>query len=257
MPQFVGPRLKVDWARRHIRAIDDVLRTFLETQPFKLFVIPDGIAMEVTQELPAEVALLIGDAVHNMRSALDLLACDLVRLNNKSANKVHFPFSHNALELDEQIKKKNFHRAGKDAVDLLKTMKPYTGGNALLRGIHDLDILDKHQLIVPIFNTAMVRSMTITANGSRMVIEDSHFIGERFSFGLPPNARVEPGWVIEALPAFSSGVPKPFANSKVIGSLEGGAKLVLEIIEAFEACPIGKAANSSAVGGAVGKGQAA
>ena len=254
MSQFIGPRLKLKRAQKHISAIADILKAFLATQPFKLSVVPDGIELQISQELPAEIPLLIGDAIHNMRTALDLLACDLVRLNGKSAHKVYFPFASSATELDDQIKKKRFNRAGADAVALLKTKRPYTGGDVLLRGIHDLDILDKHQLIVPVFNTAMVRELKIdTGEGGCTTLVDCHFIGSRFTIGLPPNSNPIPGDKIEAVPAFAEGTPRPFAGSKVGESLEQAAELVLGIIEAFEALRFSKKSNAGPSAGVIAK----
>lgn len=254
MSQFIRPRLKVQWARNHIGAIRDVLQAFLQTEPFRLSMLPDGIQLEIAQELPADVPLHIGDAIHNMRTALDLLACDLARLNGESAHNVYFPFAQNANDLDEQIRKKKFRRAGSDAVALLKTMEPYTGGNALLRGIHDLDILDKHQLIVPVFSTAMVRELRIaTPQGRTSTFRNCQFIGRRFRIGVPPGCRIEPGYTIEARPAFAAGTPQPFTEADVIKSLEEGAELVLCIVEAFEALRFGKGPRGNATAGEVGK----
>ena len=50
--------------------------------------------------------------------------------------------------------KKNFDRAGPDAVRLLRTYRPCTGGNATLRALHDLDVQDKHQAFIPAISTA-------------------------------------------------------------------------------------------------------
>jgi hypothetical protein len=45
--------------------------------------------------------------------------------------------------------KRHFDRAGAGAVTLLRNLKPYKGGNAALRVIHDLDIQDKHRALIP------------------------------------------------------------------------------------------------------------
>ncbi len=93
----------------------------------------------------------MGDLLHNLRAALDLMACDLVRLNGLNANGVHFPFSETPKDLPEMIKRRKFFRAGPEAVELLKKMRPYRGGQEALRAIHDLDIQDKHKELIPQF----------------------------------------------------------------------------------------------------------
>lgn len=100
--------------------------------------------------LPPAVSLAYGDAVHNMRSALDLLAIDVVAQSGGSTKGVYFPFAEDKTGLNEMIKRKKFHRATQEAQDLLWAHEPFKGGNGLLRGLHDLDIMEKHQVILPV-----------------------------------------------------------------------------------------------------------
>ena len=100
--------------------------------------------------IPHEIRAIIGDIVHNIRSSLDIAACELARINNKSDKNVYFPFCDSEERLDETIKNKKFHRAGDKAISIIRELKPFTGGNTILRAIHDLDILDKHKLLIPI-----------------------------------------------------------------------------------------------------------
>ena len=51
------------------------------------------------------------------------------------------------------ITKRNFDKAGPDAVSLLHTFAPYHGGNELLRAVHDLDIEDKHTTLLETHKT--------------------------------------------------------------------------------------------------------
>ena len=51
------------------------------------------------------------------------------------------------------ITKRNFDKAGLDAVALLHTFAPYRGGNELLRAVHDLDIEDKHTTLLETHKT--------------------------------------------------------------------------------------------------------
>ena len=73
---------------------------------------------------------MIGDIIHNLRAALDVMACDLVRLNRKSATGVHFPFARSASDLAKQIKEKHIDRAGPQVVDEIKKLQPYRAARA-------------------------------------------------------------------------------------------------------------------------------
>lgn len=77
------------------------------------------------------------------------MAVDAVALNGGNTKNVYFPFAEDANGLEEQIKKKNFDRASAAALKELRALKPYKGGNVALRGLHDLDVTDKHKLIIP------------------------------------------------------------------------------------------------------------
>lgn len=96
----------------------------------------------------ASIAGAVGDAAHNLRSALDIMATELVQASGGNSHQVYFPFADSAEALDIQLKKKNFYRAGQDAVSLLRSLKPYKGGNVALRGLHDLNIRDKHIALI-------------------------------------------------------------------------------------------------------------
>jgi hypothetical protein len=50
--------------------------------------------------------------------------------------------------MDRMIKSRGFDKAGPEAVQLMKELKPYSGGNAALRAIHDLNIRDKHKMLI-------------------------------------------------------------------------------------------------------------
>ena len=92
---------------------------------------------------------IIGDAVHNIRTALDLMASELARLNGESDRNVYFPFASSAANFPKQLKSKGFHKTGVESVIVLEGLRPYRGGDESLRAIHDLDIEDKHTALIP------------------------------------------------------------------------------------------------------------
>jgi hypothetical protein len=106
----------------------------------------------IRKPMPIKFSSLIGDFVHNLRTALHLLVCDLVTINGKSAKEVYFPFCATAAELPCMIRDRKIHRAGPDVVALIESIKPYSGGNIALRAIHDLDVTDKHRALLPVLS---------------------------------------------------------------------------------------------------------
>jgi hypothetical protein len=164
LAQFEAPNHKISRARKHIDELEVAVANYLALNPVQIVVeqwkaqIPwptDAWTARIRKPVPPEFGLMIGDAVHNLRTALDLCANDLVRSKGKSTKGVYFPFADSKDGLDEMIKRKNFNRAGPVAVEALKFCAPYRGGNIGLRSLHELDIADKHQALVPVLGTAV------------------------------------------------------------------------------------------------------
>ncbi len=128
-------------------ARDDPLTVRLKTSPAGVDLVFDW---KGTGLLPGVV---VGDCIHSLRTSLDLMSSEMARLNGHSDKNVHFPFADTLAEFEKAIKNKNFKKCGDDAVSLLNTLKPYRGGNEHLRALHDLDIQDKHQALIPTHST--------------------------------------------------------------------------------------------------------
>ncbi len=97
------------------------------------------------------LSIIVGEILHNLRSALDYLAVALATKNGASSKKVYFPFGINAEIFDEQVRKKTKGMSA-DAIAMIRELKPYKGGNVLLWLLHDLNREDKHIRIVPLFS---------------------------------------------------------------------------------------------------------
>lgn len=149
--------------RRALRFIDEVevgLQAHDASNPIGVRLDGKG-GMEITlKEIDPDVLAALGDAVHNMRAALDVMASELARINDESDDDVYFPFAKSKEQFPDQIKRKNFHKAGEDAVALIKKFEPYSDGNRMLRAIHDLDIQDKHTGILVTRRT--IRNLNFT-----------------------------------------------------------------------------------------------
>lgn len=160
-PPFESSRLKIGRAKNHIEALDHAIRDYLGKGSLAIVHEADpndpmnwSQCMHVREPVPPILSAIIGDVIHNLRASLDLLACDLVRLNNQSDKNVYFPFCENQAAYEKMIKERNMHRAAPQVVVLLKKLAPYKGGNEVLRAIHDLDISDKHRTLIPAIGMA-------------------------------------------------------------------------------------------------------
>jgi hypothetical protein len=152
---FATSRLKLQRATDHIKELASNISAYAARKPVFITVKPHvdpqyrAWEMACTEGAPAYLSAIIGDAIHNLRATLDLMAVELVRLNGGNEDNVLFPFAQNANELETMIRRRHLDRAAPEVVDLIRSLKPYIGGNVALRYVHDLDIMDKHQMIIP------------------------------------------------------------------------------------------------------------
>jgi hypothetical protein len=211
-------RVKIQRARMLVDETQLEFDKYARSAPIEHTIVKDGgpraelhIRIKESPHIAGAVAC---DAIHNLRSALDLAAAELAR--PYTSKKAYFPFARSAAELDGQINEKNFHFAGQDAVDVLKTFAPYKGGNTPLRALHDLDIQDKHQSLVPTlfsFNSPVLRLWD--DDGTR-------------------NLRFMPSDENDLAPfAFQFPINGPFQGQEVVPTLKALVELVESIIEAF------------------------
>lgn len=182
-----GPRLKIERAKHHINDLNSQVNTYLSGRPMKLVFKQDRktamqtLEIKVIKPIPTEFGAIIGDALHNLRSALDLFAFHLVGSLAKNPDQVYFPFAKTADKLSEVIDNRQMHLAGTHVAKAIAELKPYPNGNPLLSGLHSLDITDKHKIVIPTFRTANFSADDIKKNMPEANIEGSgilRFTGE-------------------------------------------------------------------------------
>jgi len=161
---FSQPRQKLRRADFHIRSLETTIERYFWAD---WYTCEFGRNQEgqynfkvETYGMPEDFSLIVGDVVHNLRTALDLLAVEVVGRNGGNTKGVYFPFAGSAEDLDIMIVRRNFDRASTADQDLVRSLRPYTGGNYLLRSLHDLDIQDKHHSVIP--HTSLVTTPKIS-----------------------------------------------------------------------------------------------
>lgn len=107
------------------------------------------IVVEAGTEPPLDaVALTVGDAVHNLRSALDNLAWTLAHLPGppKNPKSIYFPVCEKLSAWDKATK--DLASIPKPILERVKTLQPFTfpkNEECFLWQLHKLDIADKHR----------------------------------------------------------------------------------------------------------------
>lgn len=155
-------KLKVQRANAHIADLNEVVSAFLDSGPYRVRSYENRgtreFHIDIVEAIPWDVSLIIGDVVHNLRSALDHLACQLVARHSGPSsglpdNKTAFPVwrkpvpaPHGAIKGNVKAKLRGAHP---DIIKHVKGMGAHEHGRAEHIWLVDhLDIIDKHRLLV-------------------------------------------------------------------------------------------------------------
>ena|GEM_PF-2170485 len=158
-PSLESPRAKIEWAAKHFEVLDGEGRTWEESHPYRLWghlnretlKYVGGLAVE--PKPPRELSLVLGDYVHNLRSALDHLVWQLVIANRQVPGKRNkFPIAATKAEWRDQVENGGWLKGvHPDAVAIIKRLQPCSGkgppSDHLLAGLNILDISDKHHVL--------------------------------------------------------------------------------------------------------------
>src|SRR5690242_7924369 len=115
--KFQAARAKIQRAKKLIAELEAETAAYLATKPAKwsTSIGPDDagkLRIEFKMQFegaPESLITIVGDAIHNLRSALDMTAAEMARAAGKSDKNVYFPFCDVPEDFDHMVKKKNFH----------------------------------------------------------------------------------------------------------------------------------------------------
>lgn len=157
---FEGPRAKLEQAKEHIEKLNLAIHNFLNDNPYSIFKDEQSSEGEqlfrvcVHQSVPLSFRASIGDIVHNLRSALDLMTADLAKANGHSSRtairETFFPIFSSREEFEVNGRGK-IKRLSARAKEVIEELEPYKGGQtAALYQLHHLNIADKHNTLLPV-----------------------------------------------------------------------------------------------------------
>lgn len=147
--------LKLERADHHIGDLNAEINRFLQSGPYKTVGEIDAdqratYRVSGVEPISPVILTITGDAIQNLRAALDYLACALwSRTNTGDCEHIYFPIksakNYKATGLGD------VQGLGQDAVNVLGAVEPYEGGKGdLLWRLHRLSIIDKHRLPIAI-----------------------------------------------------------------------------------------------------------
>lgn len=103
----------------------------------------------ITRPAPLSLSVIMGEAIHQMRSSLDHLATAAARLCDPTVREVHFPFSQQSAVFDNWKKGHASHMRA-DHIDVIERHQPFTTTaepHELLRAMAEFDNEAKHAVM--------------------------------------------------------------------------------------------------------------
>lgn len=158
MLDLKGAGLKIERAKKHIDELDRRMREFSDHDAHTIAVEQhidtreSLIQIMVAESVPEDFALIIGDAIHNLRSALDIAISDIeFATTGHRKDRTQFPIRETRNELISAINGGLKSKAPESTLNfIVDVVQPYKGGNGdALWALHRLDIDDKHRLLIP------------------------------------------------------------------------------------------------------------
>ena len=177
-PELASVRAKIGRAKDHLRDIDSALTTLIGTDPTANHSVSieyesDGKEMVVKlaecKPIDPTLPLVIGDCLHNLRSALDHLVYRLalkLGTSTEAADKTFFPIYLTKATFDDRVKKLLKPFISDAALTEIEKCQPYSAYDVPEEAdvwiLNKLDIFDKHRLLVVAAQKCAPVEFTIT-----------------------------------------------------------------------------------------------
>lgn len=238
---FHGARLKVKRANHHIADIEVALERFREKYQHPITVEPDNQPgkryMHIVVARPdiEAFALMAGDAIHNLRSALDHAAWELMKRYGGDYKMCAFPTGKDRSAFESACGRVPTPRC--DAGPVLVGFEAYPGGKGEILNVLTLaDNADKHRLIVDLEKSAtipMVKGRNPDGSG---IVETETFVAgsEQRFFEGPFHTQRDTKIAHDILIVIAEGTP----GEPILPTLANFVKAVdgaIEVLDRFVA----------------------
>jgi hypothetical protein len=148
---------KIERANKHIRDLNAAIATFMATNPYKVAAKRDPQTRKPiyyvadVQSVPQEIPIILGDAIQNLRTALDHLAQQLYLAGTGASDyrkEASFFVAPKASEYKRLVSGK-VEKMRQEAINALAALEPYKGGKGNdFWVLHCLNNIDKHRALV-------------------------------------------------------------------------------------------------------------
>lgn len=157
MSRLTGVRAKIERAKKHVRDLDVAIRAFTDRNPGRECVVSQPQSdtaytlhcVRLLTPIGSDIPVIAGDAVHNLRSALDHLAWQLVEANGQTPGRhTYFPLCDQAQKYRAPETERKIEGISAPAKQVIEAAQPYQAGYDLLGTLHEMNNWDKHRLLL-------------------------------------------------------------------------------------------------------------
>jgi hypothetical protein len=244
--------LKLKRAKKHISDLEGAIRSFHDSRPYSISHKDNLETGERTyyvhfvQDIPEDFSLMIGDAIQNLRSALDHLATRLVDIGiDPRVKNSYYPIFESA-DTYEAGKMGKIKGARPEAIKAIDNTQPYPRGNGWhLWDINTMNNRDKHRLLIPAWGSVISHTFPKTEKERIEKLLGSRFSGPGWLKAASGIKFLKDGDAILTLPiseandemdfriSIAFGEPECVRGKQVIPTLESMSRLVAEIVVKF------------------------
>jgi hypothetical protein len=179
---FEGSKLKIGRSEKHAHEFLKDVQKFCGTEFMDLSIDFDegmgrsGLKFRMKENPPVELSMILGDAIHNLRAALDLAFVEFIEAVGIKPTKWSTFRVWESREKMVSTLSNSLFRGVDDVTALFSDhIRNFEGGNELLVALDTLDIDDKHRLLIPTFSVVQlvnVSAEVVNEGGGRMVFNN-------------------------------------------------------------------------------------
>jgi len=168
---FRSSQRKLARGKHHIEILKRDIDAFFKENPCERAIEPNpelsgyvDWKIKIPKPIPEQLAEIIGDAANNLRAALDHAVYAFAIAGGRTKpREAYFPISGSAATFESNMKGR-CKDVPQEIFPILRAFKPYKGGNDLLWALNEVCLRDKHILLTPTCNGAVVNKGKMVGN---------------------------------------------------------------------------------------------
>jgi hypothetical protein len=242
MPRYHDAHGKIERAQKHIVDLKTVIDALPDRYVATIEIDPILGNLVIKHDIRdrdnvgTDLAVIIGDAIHNLRCSLDYAWMEtLQRLTPSAITKYSkFPVYPSRDELEKALRDPKRNLCPSLLKFVVSDIQAYKGGNHAIWPIHTLDIDDKHRLLIPVLKMAGIDGIELENENGQTTKGFAWGTTQEPPFFVP----IESGWHIKNKGHVSVAIifdeETPLYGLDVADTLSTFTVFILDIVQRME-----------------------